>query len=245
MASKKFAIYLPVQDTLEAKRKQLPVFEPYETGKLLADAAKANNGKASDAAIAVAYERHCHAQMVQLLVALGCDPDDELFWPKSFMKLARIYHNLGRVVHRLRSSAANAASWTPADESVLLFGVNALVQTGLSEREAVRTIADAKVFPHHERRSGQRLSGQATRLARELALWRKYQRLRQRSKGSDPIARQLGMDVSDFEMLLIGLGLPAPSASPRVTGPAHANRLLASHPARDARPCTQASRKRG
>jgi len=55
MASKKYVIYLPTEDTLEAKRKQLPVFEPYEIGKLLADAAKANNGNASDAAIAALY----------------------------------------------------------------------------------------------------------------------------------------------------------------------------------------------
>ena len=36
-------------------------------------------------------------------------------------------------------------------DSILLFGVYAMVQTGLSEREAVRTIADAEVFAHHER----------------------------------------------------------------------------------------------
>jgi hypothetical protein len=215
MASKKFVIYLPAEETLEAKRKQLPVFEPYETGKLLADAAKANNGNASDAAIAAMYERHCRAQMAQLLCALGCDPDDELFWPKSFMKLARIYHNLGRVVHHQRSSAGSATSWTAQDESELLFAVYALVETDLGEREAVRVLADLKIFPHHERRSGQRLSGEGTRRARELALWRKYQRLRQRSKGPDPLARQLGIGVTDFEMFLTGLGLPAPSPAPR------------------------------
>jgi hypothetical protein len=183
--------------------------------ELLADAAKANNGNASDAAIAAVYDQHCRDQMVQILRALGYDPKDKQFWPKSFLKLARLHHNLGRLVHHLRHAAGNATTWTAHDQSILLCGVYALVRTGLSEREAVRTIADAKVFPHHERRLGLRPSGQAQRRARQTALWRKYQRLRAQSKGPDPIGRQLGIGVTDFEMLLTGLGLPVPSVAPR------------------------------
>jgi hypothetical protein len=154
--------------------------------------------------------------MVQLLRALGHDPKDKQFWPKSFFKLARLHHNLGRLVHHLRYQARNAKTWTARDESELLSAVYALVRTGLSEREAVRKIADAEVFPHHERRPGLRPSGQASRRARQAALWRKYQRLlaQSKSKGPDPIARQLGIGVSDFEMLLTGLGLPVPSVAP-------------------------------
>jgi hypothetical protein len=97
---------------------------------------------------------------------------------------------------------------------VLLQEVYALVQTGLSERAAVRTIADAKVFPHYERQPGQRPSGQASRGARQEALWRKYQRLRKQSRGPDQIARQLGVGVTNFEIFLTGLGLLAPSVAP-------------------------------
>jgi hypothetical protein len=208
------SVCLPAEGTLEAERKELPFFEPYDTRKLLADAARANNGNASDAAIATVYNQHCRDQMVQLLRALGYDPKDKQFWPKSFFKLARLHHNLGRLVHHLRYSAANAKTWTAQDESILLFEVYAMVQTGLSERAAVRTIADAKVFPHYERQSWQRPSGQASRRARQVALWRKYQRLRAQSRGPDPIARQLGIGVTDFEMFLTGLGLPAPSVAP-------------------------------
>jgi hypothetical protein len=160
------SVCLPAEGTLEAARKQLPFFEPYDTRKLLADAARANSGNATDAAITAVYNQHCRAQMVQLLRALGCDPRDKQFWPKSFIKLARIHHGLGRLVHR-HPSHRNATTWTAQDESTLLFGVYALVQTGLSERAAVRTIADAKVFPHYERQSWQRPSGQASRIARQ------------------------------------------------------------------------------
>jgi len=99
------------------------------------------------------------------------------------------------------------------NESELFCAVYALVQMGLSEREAVRRTANAKVFPHYERESWQRPSGQASRSARQLALWRKYQRLRKQSKMPDPIAWQLGLGVTDFEMILTGLGLPAPSGA--------------------------------
>ena len=208
------SVCLPAADILEAERKGLPFFEPYDTSKLLADAAKANNGNASDAAIAAVYDQHCRDQLVQLLRALGYDPKDKHFWLKSFLKLARLHHNLGRLVHHLRHAAGNATTWTAHDVSILLCGVYALVRTGLSEREAVRTIADAKVFPHYERQSGQRPSGEASQLARQSALWRKYQRLRNQSRGPDRMARQLGIGVTNFEMFLTGLGLPVPSAAP-------------------------------
>jgi hypothetical protein len=207
------SVYLPAEDNLEAERKQLPFFEPYETRTLLADAARANNGNATDAAIADVYDQHCRAQIVQLLRVLGCDPKDKQFWPKAFMQLARLHHNVGRLVHYWRLPQ-NAKAWTVEDESILLCGVYSLVQTGLSEREAVRRIADAKVFPHYERQSWQRPSGDASRIARQRALWRKYQRLREQSKVPDRIARQLGLGVTDFQMILTGLGLPAPSAAP-------------------------------
>jgi hypothetical protein len=204
------SVLLPSEETLNSAREQLPFFEPYDIRALLADAARANNGIASDAAITAAYNQHFRTQLVQLLRALGCDQKDKQFWPKALVKLAMLHHNLGRLAHR-QSSRRNAKTWTAQDESILLCGVYALVQTGLSEREAVRTIADAKVFPHYERRSWQRPSGQATRSARQAALWRKYQRMRERSKGPASLARQLGIGVTDFEMFLIGLGLPAPS----------------------------------
>jgi hypothetical protein len=205
------SVCLPPEDSLEAERRQLPFFEPYETKRLLADAARANNENASDAAIADVYNKHWRAQTIQLVRALGCDPHDKQVWPKAFMKLARLHHNVGRLVHRLE---LRPKAWTLQDEATFLCAVFASVQGGLSEREAVRRIADAKVFPHYERQSSQRLSGHPSRIARRQALWRKYQRLRAQSKAPDRIGQQLGIGVTDFEMILAGLALPAPSAAP-------------------------------
>jgi hypothetical protein len=206
------SIYLPVEAILERKRKQLPFFEPYETRKLLTDAAAANSGNVSDAAIAEVYSKHCRGQIAKLLRALGCDPNDKQLWPKAFIKLASLHHNVGRLIHLARTRPS-AQAWTAKDESILLCGTYALVQTGLSEREAVRTIADSGVFPHYERRPWRRTSGEDLRKARQVALWRKYQRLRKQSKQPGALARQLGLGVTDFEMFLTGLGLPAPSTA--------------------------------
>src|SRR6476646_26440 len=140
------SVYLPTEDALEAERKQLPFFEPYETRKLMAEAARTNNGNVSDAAIADVYNKHCRTQTVQLLRALGCDLNDAQVWAKAFMKLARLHHNAGRLVHHLRLPPS-AKVWTVEDESALLCAVYASVQGGLSEREAVRRMADAKTFP--------------------------------------------------------------------------------------------------
>jgi hypothetical protein len=159
------SICLPPEDSLEAERNQLPFFEPYDTTTLLADAARANNGNATDAAIAEVYDQHRREQAVQLLRALGCDANDKQVWPKAFMKLAKLHHNVGRLVLRL-GLRPNAKAWTVQDEAKFLCAVHASVQGGLSEREAVRTIADAKVFPYYERQSSQRPSGSASRTAR-------------------------------------------------------------------------------
>src|SRR5258705_10913233 len=105
------SVCLPPEDSLEAERRQLPFFEPYETKRLLADAARANNGNASDAGVAEAYDQHWRDQAVQLLRALGCDPNDKQIWPNAFMNLARLHHNVGRLVYRLRSPT-NAKVWT-------------------------------------------------------------------------------------------------------------------------------------
>jgi hypothetical protein len=207
------SVYLPEENTLEAERKQLPFFESYDTKTLLADAARANNGNVTDAAIAEVYDQHWQDQAVQLLRALGCDPNDKQLWPKAFMKLAKLHHNVGRLVFRL-GLRPHAQAWTVDDESTFLCAVHASVQGGLSEREAVRSIADAKLFPHYERQSSQRRSGHASQIARQQALWRKYQRLRAQSKGPDRIGRQFAIGVTDFEMILAGLTLPVPSAAP-------------------------------
>jgi hypothetical protein len=160
------SICLPPEDSLEAVLKQLPFFEPYDTRTLLADAARANNGNASDAAIAETYDQHRRDQVVQLLRALGGDSNDKQVWPKAFMKLAKLHHNVGRLVLRL-GLRPNAKAWTAQDEAKLLCAVHASVQGGLSEREAIRKIADANIFPHYERRSSQRPSGRASRTARQ------------------------------------------------------------------------------
>jgi hypothetical protein len=169
---------MPAKSDVELARRKLPIFDPYDTRKLLADARQSSADGSLDEAIDDTYHRHCRTQLAKLLRALGCDPNDANFWRSAFFKLASIHHNVGRLEHRAVRQIRNASSWTPRDEAVLLCGVAALTQLGDSERAAVRSIADSGIFPHHERRPSERLSGQATRNARRDALWQKFQCVR-------------------------------------------------------------------
>jgi hypothetical protein len=229
---RKLLVLIPDSRIREAARRKLPIFPPYDTRGLLADAQRSLAGRSLDEAVIDAYNQRCRSQFVQLLRALGGDPNDANFWQNAFLKLARIHHNLGGLVHRQRSTPANATAWTAKDEYILLCGVYALTQQGKTEREAIRSIADAGVFPHHERQPSQRLSGHATRVpgrdwrtsddARRDALWRKYQRLRSNSRGMDSLARPFGIGLSNYETWLTELDSPSPL--PRSSGDTGARR---------------------
>jgi hypothetical protein len=208
---KRQRLLVPAKSDVELARRKLPMFEPYDTGRLVADAQQSSADGSLDDRIAKAYNKHCRTQLAKLLRALGCDPNDANFWRSGFIKLARIHHNLGGLVHRPARPTQNASSWTPLDEAVLLCGVTALTQLGDSERAAIRYIADSGIFPHHERRPSERLSGQVTQNARRDALWRKFQRLKRDARHRpDPMADALGQSRSTFEVWLSLLENPPP-----------------------------------
>jgi hypothetical protein len=194
---------MPAKSDVELARRKLPIFDPYDTRKLLADARQSSADGSLDDRITKSYNKHCRTQLAKLLRALGCDPNDANFWRSAFVKLASIHHNVGRLVHRPARPTQNASSWTPLDEAVLLCGATALTQLGDSERAAIRYIADNGIFPHHERRPSERLSGQATKNARRDALWQKFQRLKRDAQlRPDRMADALGRSRSTFEVWL-------------------------------------------
>jgi hypothetical protein len=204
-------VFIPGEDVVEAVRRELPYFESYDTRRLVTDAQKASLATSNPAeAVTGAYNKHCRHQVAKLLHSLRCDPDDPDIWQNAFLLLARLHHNVGRLVHR-RLSGPSARSWTFRDEAILLCGVRALMETGFSARKAVNFIADNQVFPHLERRPEQRSSGRATRDARRAALWQKYQRLLRDARSTpDPWARALGLSASDYELFLARLDNPPP-----------------------------------
>ena len=176
---------MPTETDVKLARLELPIFQPIDIRKLLAEARQSSCGANLDDAIADAYNKHCRVQLAKLLRALGCDPTEKDFWRNAFVKLARIHHNLGGLVVGPARQISNASSWTAKDEALLLCGVLALTQLGMSERKAVHEIADNQIFPHAERRPSERLRGQATQKARRDALWQKFQRLKRKGRGPE------------------------------------------------------------
>jgi hypothetical protein len=225
-------VLMPEADAIKAARRKLPDFEPYDTQKLLADARKASlEGRSLDEAVTATYNKHCRSQMAKLLHALGCDPADPNIWRTAFLRLARLHHNVGALVHRRRSGRSNDASQRFRDEWILLGGVTAFVEQGYSQREAVNFIADKEVFPHREIRPGLREAGRATQHARRAALWQKHQRLRRDARSTpDPLARALGLSASDYELWLARLDNPLPEPRPSGDNGAQRNKRVRKSP---------------
>ena len=197
---------------LEGLRDKLQL-EAYDTKELLADARNTavNLGMSLDNAVKVVGQLNEDEQIKQLLEWLECDPDDPNVWRSAFIKLARIHHNVGRIVHKWSTKHVGRRSWTLQDETILLEGVVKLKDLGCSEREAIRIISEAEVFPHHERRAHERLKGRPTLEARTAALWAKLQRIKKNARRGDWLTSGGNTFDSTFEWSLYWLENPIPT----------------------------------
>jgi hypothetical protein len=197
---------------LEVLRDELQL-EAYDTKELLADARNAvvSLGMSLDNAVKVVRQLNEDEQIKQLLEWLECDPDDPNVWRSAFIKLARIHHSVGRIVHKWSTKPVGRRSWTPEDETILLEGVVKLKGLGCSEREAIRIISEAEVFPHHERRAHERPKGRATLEARTGALWAKLQRIKKNARRGDWLTSGGNTFESTFEWSLYWLENPIPT----------------------------------
>jgi hypothetical protein len=194
-------------------------FEPFDTKELLTQArelAESRNIAPNDAVNEVLSAKE-KDQLGELLRWLQCDASDENCWRSAFVKLARIHHNVGRLVHRRSANTLSARTWTSEEEAILLISVNRLKERGYSEREAIQLLADTRVardkwvFPHSERRSYERTPKETAR-SREGALWRKYMRLVSDGRATlSPLSRALAPRFeTDLELMLWLLENPMP-----------------------------------
>jgi hypothetical protein len=196
---------------LEVLRNKLQL-EAYDTKELLADARNAamKLGMSLDDAVKVVHQLNEDEQIKQLLEWLECDPDDPKVWRSAFIKLARIHHNVGRIVHKWSTKPVGRRSWTLEDEAQLLEGVVKLKASGCSEREAIRIISEGEVFPHHEHKAHERPKGRLTLEARTAALWAKLQRIKRNSRRRDWLSDGTTFE-SAFEWSLYWLENPIPT----------------------------------
>jgi hypothetical protein len=228
----------PTQAEIEARRRKLPDFYPYDTQRLLADAKAlaASQGMNLDAAVNVVRYANEKDQMVRLLTSLGYDPSDP-DWQDVCFKLARLYCNVGRLAYNQPVGNSNARQWTPKAEFNLLMEVRRLTGEGLSERGAIKVLGENPaydaLFPHREQTPGRRgakrrapadelrVGSREERIAdlrrpRVAALWKHYQRLRS-TFSPDSLAHALGVNLheSDFELSLWLLNPPPLPPNPK------------------------------
>jgi hypothetical protein len=184
-ASRGRQVLIPTDEELHARRSKLPKFEPYDTRQLFEDAreAAANRGIDLDTAVKEIQGLDQTNQIEQLLTNLRCDPKKP-DWEIAFHKLARIYCDVGRLVHRPRVLGSGARTWTPEADFNLLMEVHRLKGEGHSERQAVEFLAENPgyngIFPYREQTPGRRTGGRKQRAA---ALHKHLRRLMQRASG--------------------------------------------------------------
>jgi hypothetical protein len=188
-------------------RYNLPWFEPYRARELQNKASRVAEREGIDVvnAMYVALHEIEEQQVEQVLKSLQCDPSTP-DWRSAFFKLARLCCNVGRV-RRARGGGSGTRKWTTDYE--FLMEMRTLVRQGLSERGAIRKIANDPayddVFPTDEQRPGLRVvSRQRPRRGREDALRKRWELLKQRIKSdSKPLERQLGLTTPDYVMSIL------------------------------------------
>jgi hypothetical protein len=227
---RKYEKLLPPCDTLDEQRRKLRRFPSYGTDELLAASrARLAQNSTLDDVIALVRSERMSSQLTELMKDLGLNPAARDCWRDGFIKLAKLHHNVDRLIHRW-SEQYNPAKWSFEEESSLLVEAYGLQQLGHSERKAIEIIANGELRSRRARRLSQLEIHTKSSKARFNALWRKYMRLKRERTNSPGLALErmvLGTKFeSNFEIWLFmlenhGLGdaLSGDNQSPKKKGP--------------------------
>jgi len=128
----------------KVRRYNPPVFGPWNSHEIrtLAEAVALRLRIDAVSARYVALHALKLWQVEEILKSLGCDPSTP-DWRSAFFKLARHFCNVGQV---RRARGGGTRKWTDEKESILLREMRRLHEQGLSERQALKRIADNPVF---------------------------------------------------------------------------------------------------
>ena len=145
---------LTTDQEVKSARSKLPVFDPHDLQSLITEA-KTDDTADFDTAFFLAFRRRNDIQMKELLRRLGVNPSNPDAWERGFFHLACLHHGVGHLAWYPRRTNRNSATWTPAQDFVLLREVWILQQQGLSDRAAVEQLAcDPKkrqLFPYRKK----------------------------------------------------------------------------------------------
>jgi hypothetical protein len=155
-------------------------FEPINLRSLVLAARKKTSPESLDEKVLFVLSERLKEQTEQLLRGLEIDPDD-CNWQSAFMRLARVHHGLGKLVHTAKRSNSNAQKWTWEDDFRLLTVLEDLKVEGIEGPAAFETIARRpelrKQFPYATR---SQIRGK-NKLAKSLS--ERSRKLRSRNNG--------------------------------------------------------------
>ncbi|MDO8397976.1 MAG: hypothetical protein Q7T45_09150 [Bradyrhizobium sp.] len=178
----------------EAQAARLTQFEPHNLDDIVQDA------RAINADTVLNLRRKNDQQIEQLLREMHVDPEQPDVWRKAFFLLATIHHGVGGIsTTPKRQKNKNAAKWTAEQHLIFYQMMQVLLQEGLSERDAVKRIANDKArwerFPNQGQNRPSSTSDDASK--RQAAFWARWVKI---IKMAPPPGSLLRAVVGDYPL---------------------------------------------
>lgn len=130
----------------EEQISRLTQFEPHKLDDIVQDAGATSEQLSNNAdTVLTSFRRKNDEQIEQLLREMHIDLEEPDAWRKAFFRLAAIHHGVGGLskTHR-RQKNKNAKTWTSEQHLLFYQMMQMLLLDGISEREAVKKIANDK-----------------------------------------------------------------------------------------------------
>jgi len=140
----------------EEQISRLTQFEPHKLDDIVrgAGATEQLDDSAADP-ILTSFRRKNDEQMEQLLREMHIDLKQPEAWRKAFFRLAAIHHGVGGLsTTPPRRKNKNAKTWTSEQHLIFFQMMQILLQDGISERAAIKKIANDKKSGSNSRTKG-------------------------------------------------------------------------------------------
>jgi hypothetical protein len=156
----------------------LTQFEPHKLGDIVQDAGATSEQPSNNAdTVLTSFRRKNDEQIEQLLREMHIDLEQPDAWRKAFFKLAVIHHGVGGLsTTPPRQKNKNAVNWTSEQDLIFYQMMQVLLQEGISERAAVKKIANDKEkwqqLPHQGQNRPSSTSDEASK--RQKSFWARW-----------------------------------------------------------------------
>jgi hypothetical protein len=156
---------------------RLTHFEPHKLDDIVQDARAASEQPDFTVEALLNLRRKNDQQIEQLLHEMNLDPKQPDVWQRAFFRLAAVHHGVGGLsTTPPRQTNKNARKWTAEQHLIFYQMMQVLLQDGISERGAVKKIANDKEkwrrFPNQGQIRPSSTSDGASK--RQAAFWARW-----------------------------------------------------------------------